>query len=233
MQPHHAFKPLVAAAVGAWLTLGAATASAQMLPQTADMAVTGTIVPAACSASFAGGGVVDFGTIKVADLPDNAAYGLGGRDTALTVSCASTKRVYFSAVDLQSASKVTGADMQAVLGSAATFLYGLGTGAVNGTPTNLGSYVVEMPRGTIDGTSTMIVYSNDNGATWGGGGSLDHLLANGSVLYSMGGVLVPPTRGRVFNFPLRIVAALDRGSRLQVAQDTPLNGQLVFSIRYE
>ncbi len=239
MQLHPAFKPLVAAVVGGWLAMGAVTASAQMIPQTADMSVTGTIVPAACSASFESGGVVDFGTVKVVDLPANGYYRLGERNTAFTVTCASDKRVMFSLVDLQSASRVTDTGLIQALGGAGAptipFLHGFGTGNANGTTTNLGGYVMATNRGTVDGVDRRIIYSSDGGGEWGaGGGGQEALLPNGKALYSMGVDLNATfARGKVFRFPLRVVAALNLDSRLQVVEDTPLNGQAVFSISYQ
>jgi hypothetical protein len=54
-----------------------------------------------------------------------------------------------------------------------------------------------------------------------------------SYRYSAGSAAGGPTRGQAFNIPLKITAALNKGSELQVAKDTPLNGQAVFTINYQ
>ena len=231
MQMHSAFKPLVAAAVGGWLAMSVATASAQMTPQTADMSVTGTIVPAACSANFTGGGTVDFGTIRLIDLPANAYYSLGDRNTALNVICNANKRVNFSVQDMQSASRIVGTAMQtAVSVNSDQYIFGLGATTVNSVPVNIGGYSLTVSALKVDNVNRAAIYSLNNGSSWNAGAA--YLSFNDSVLVTAGNGTTP-VAGAEFNFPLKVTAALNYGSRLQVAQDTPLNGQAVFSIRYQ
>ena len=232
MQMHSAFKPLIAAAVGGWLAMSAATASAQMTPQTADMSVTGTIVPAACSASFTGGGTVDFGTIRLIDLPNSALYPLGTKNVDLTVSCTSNKRVAFAVTDLQASNRIIGTEMQTALGTSwDVTLLGLGAGTVGGTPVILGSYVVALGAPVVNTTRRINIYSPNGGTSWTG--PSDWIAADGARLHTAGSTATAPVTGTSFTFPLIIRAALNYGSRLQVAQDTRLNGQAVFAISYQ
>ena len=230
MQQHSVSKLLIATAVGGWVAMSAATAFAQQTPQTANMSVTGTIVPAACSANFTGNGVVDYGTIRVIDLPVNAYYFLGVKDTELDVTCNATKRVTFTIDDLQSANAIRDAAMMTAVGFSgvnAAYLYGLGTAVAGGNSVNLGGYLIEVGAATIDGMSRAYMYSNNNGANWG---SPPRLVAKEMISAGSGAT---PTTGTRFNFGLKIRAALNTGMALQVAQDTPLNGQAVFSINYQ
>lgn len=227
---------MVAVAVGSLFAASASAVFAQMTPQTADMSVTGTIVPAACSASFSGSGEVDFGTIRLIDLPASSFYSLGYRDTELLVSCTSNKTVIFTLQDMQSATKVTDAAMNTAVGAPAGALYlaGLGAATVDGASVNLGAYAVSVPPSrspTVNATARTAVMRSGSTGTWSGG--LTHYRTDPSMTFSAGVAGGAATAGTEFVFPLRITAALNYGSRLQVAADTPLNGQIVFAITYQ
>ena len=231
MQRHRVSRFLVATAVGGWAALSAATAFAQQAPQTADMKVTGTIVPSACSATFTGGSTVDFGTIRLIDLPANSYYQLGNRNTALKVTCNASKRVNFSVRDMQPTSRITGATMQAAIGAIGdAYIFGLGMTDVSGTSVSIGSYSLAISALTVDSVSRSAIYSTNGGSTWTS--AAEYLPPDGATLFTAGSG-VTPVAGAEFNFPLKVTAALNYGSRLQVAQDAPFNGQAVFSINYQ
>ena len=227
-------KAMIAIAAAGLFSLGASAAFAQQAPQTVDMTVTGTIVPAACSAKFENGGVVNFGTIRLIDLPANAYYLLGSKNIALNVSCSANKRVSFSVADMQSASRMTDATMVSLLGTLGPgYPLGLGASMVSGNPVSLGSYAINMDSASTDTGGRYTIYSNNSGASWTGSGGREYVLPNGAALFSVGANTTSQAAGQTFKFPLIITAALNYGSRLQVAQDTPLNGQAVFSINYQ
>ncbi|WP_124384413.1 DUF1120 domain-containing protein [Ralstonia sp. SET104] len=232
MQLQTISKALLAAAAGSLFAVGTSPAFAQ---DTADLAVKGTIVPAACSANFTGGDTVDFGTIKVVDLLPNSYNKLGSKNTELNVTCSSDKRVSFSMSDAQSASRITDSAMVSLLQATHSgVLLGLGTATVNGSPVNLGAYYVLLDQTTVDGAARTAIYSNNSGASWNGRGSgTEWLVPNSTTLFSAGSNTTTQIAGNVFNFPLEVVAGLNTGSALQVASDTPLNGQAVFTINYQ
>ncbi len=236
MQRKHFSIALVAAAIGGLFAGGTSAAFAQMTPQTADMSVTGTIVPAACSAGFTGGGEVDFERIRLIDLPAGNFYSLGSRDTELRVSCSSAKTVSFTLEDLQPTTKITDAAMSTLLGAPAGAMYlaGLGTGVVDGTSVNLGAYAIAVTPSrapTVDGTArTAVLRTPGSTGTWS---SMTSYRTDPSMTFSAGVSGGAATSGREFVFPLRITAGLNYGSRLQVAEDTRLNGQTVFAITYQ
>ena len=230
MQHQTISKALLAAAAGSLFALGAPSAFAQ---DTADLTVKGSIVPAACSASFTGGDTVDFGTIKVVDLLPNSYNSLGSKDTELNVTCSVNKRVTFSMADAQSASRIADAAMVTAVGAPnASTLLGLGTGIANGTTVNLGSYAVQNDAPVVDGTGRFNIYSDNRGASWNGGAGKGWTIPDGT-LFSAGSDVRTPVNGQVFKFPMTIKASMNKGSELQVAQDTPLNGQAVFTINYQ
>ena len=212
--------------------MGVTPAAAQMTSQTADMTVTGTIVPAACSASFENDGVVDFKTIRLVDLPAKAYYSLGSKNVALNVSCSANKSVSFTVADAQSASRVADAAMVSLLNAGAvSYILGLGTGTAGGKPVNLGGYAIDIDPASTDTGGKVTIYSNGSG--WSGSGGWERVLPNGTTLFSVGTSTTVQATGRIFRFPLIVKAGLNTGDALQVAQDTLLNGQAVFSIKYQ
>ena len=228
-------KVMIALATAGLFSLGAAAAFAQQTPQTADMAVTGTIVPAACKANFDGGGVVDYGTIKLVDLPANAYQPLGTKEIALTVNCSAMKTVTFAITDMQSTSKIADTEMYRATGTSARaapqYVFGLGKAAVGDGEVNVGSYAIAYstsPAATIDRTPYNIIVQLGPGS-WK---LLDSHYVHGGT-FAVGGAVAGPVRGSIFYIPMRITAALNKGSALQVAQDTPFNGQAVFAINYQ
>ncbi|WP_296224485.1 DUF1120 domain-containing protein [Ralstonia sp. UBA689] len=228
-------KALMVAAFGSLFAVGALSAFAQ---DTADLAVKGTIVPTACSASFSGGDTVDFGTIKVADLLDSSYHSLGLKITNLHVQCSSDKAVHIQVSDVQSGTAITDKDMVALFQMDPQIgevnMFGLGSTTVDGKSIHLGSYTIRSMNRSVDGLTLNPIYSDDDGVTWVGDNA--HMLAaKPSRLNSLGRAqdTLTPVAGKEFIFPLQINAALNHGARLQVAQDVKLNGQAVFTINYE
>jgi type 1 fimbria pilin len=228
-------KALLATAAGSLFALGAAPAFAQ---DTATLAVKGSIVPAACSANFAGGDTVDFGTIKVVDLKAGDYNLLGTRDTSLNVTCSSAKTVTFELADQQAGSRIAHTSMANLLKlkyptQAQYRLYGLGTGMANGAPVNLGSYRAGLNPSvdaTVDGITKSILWRSSSGGGWTAFAKDDEFFLTGSFTAGTGSTA---STGTSFVFPMQITAGLNKGSELQVAQDTPLNGQIMFTINYQ
>ena len=234
MQRKHFSIALIAAAIGSLFAGGVSVAFAQLAPQTADMSVTGTIVPPACSVAFDGGGEVNFGTIRLIDLPPNAYHSLGSQNTALRVSCTTNKQVNFQVRDLQSSSRISDAQMYALLNTGEAtndaHMFGLGTATVGSSTVNLGSYAIRSANRSVGGTVVGDIYSDNAGASWAGVTMISAVSTNRLNSAGNGN---RPAAGREFIFPLQITAALNYGSRLQVADDTRLNGQVQFSINYQ
>ena len=228
MQRQTISKALLATVAGSLFALGASPAFAQ---DTADLTVKGSIVPAACSANFTGGDTVDFGTIKVVDLLPNSYNLLGSKDTELNVMCSADKQVTFTVTDSQAASAIKdNAMVSAVETQDGRFVFGLGTSAIGNTDVALGSYsITSVLQPQVDGNASVMIYQNPGTSHWG---PSKRIGAFGDS-YSAGTSGTQIARGTQFNFPMTIKAALNKGSALQVAQDTPLNGQAVFTINYQ
>jgi len=233
MQRKNFSKALLAAAAGSVFALGASSAFAQV--DTANLAVKGTIVPAACSASFPSGDTVNYGTIAVASLAAGAYTQLADKTSELVIQCATDHTVTFTIEDPQSASRIADADMRTTLGTSwDTTFFGLGNATVGSTTVNLGSYVVRMSNTTVDGTAQRVLYANSTAPTTWVLGSANEYFVAGIRTFALGAsVAAGPTKGKVYKIPLTIRAGLNKGSVLQVASETPLNGQAALTINYQ
>ena len=230
MQTPRVYQAMIAVVAGGLFSLGASAAFAHQAPQTADMTVTGTIVPAACSADFEGGGVVDFGTTRLIDLPATTYYQLAPKTISLNVKCSSRKRVMISVLDMQPDSLIVGTGMRNAVSAAADGqIFGLGKATVGGVATNLGGYSVTVSPPKIDGASSALVYTFNRTAWAPSAGVMSY----NDGAFVTGATGTTPITGTNFAFPITVRAALNYGSLLQVAQDTPFNGQTTITIDYQ
>ena len=107
MKRTHLIQSAAALAIGAVLTSVAPSSFAQ----STTLAITGQIVPPACTPAFAGGNTFDFG--KVTPRADFAQ--VGEKRTTLTITCTSPSFIAFKVTDNREGTQVT----QGELGSAA------------------------------------------------------------------------------------------------------------------
>ncbi|MFP3890261.1 DUF1120 domain-containing protein [uncultured Ralstonia sp.] len=234
MQIQNMRKALVATAVGGLFAMAASSAFAA---DTAELTVKGTIIPSACTANFAGGGNIDFGTIKIADLKANEFNKLPSQTTSLTVSCQTAKQVQFTVTDSQDGTAI---DAQP-FNTGSLSVYGLGAATVDGKQVKLGGYSLVLGTPTADGKSMTPIMQN--GSRWQTADFVNHAgyaYGGGEALYNYDfwkDAFKPSSDGwtataKVMTYPLTINASLNKGSELQFAEDTKLNGQAVFNISY-
>ncbi|MCS3509242.1 DUF1120 domain-containing protein [Achromobacter sp. JUb104] len=128
--------------------------------QSIDVRVIGTITPAACTPTIAGGGVIDFGIIPAASLNTTSFTQLPTKSVPFSISCDAPTYVAITAVDNRADSAVTN-----IIGTQQNYIFGLSKAA----NANIGGYVMELEQGsfTADGKSVLTVSSNDGGTTWG------------------------------------------------------------------
>jgi len=223
-------KALIASAVGSLFALGASSAFAD----SADLTLTGKIVPGACIPTFnVPDNTVDLGTTLVADLAADT-YNLipGDHNFDLTVACTAPVQAMIWVQDSQASSRIVDAEMNALLLPGGErqpqMLFGLGTTDVRGTTVNLGSYSVRARGGvSVDGVNRGFYAVLSNGSSYAAFGRMS---GNGTRYAGFDGSAV--ATGKTFVYPLAIAAALNHGANLQVANDVDLNGQAVFSISY-
>lgn len=135
------------------LLLGATTSV--FAASSTDLTITGTITPAACTPSIAGGGVFDYGKIAAKDLNPDTATPLGAKILQLTVNCDAETLFAIMPVDNRAESS--------------TFPTRYGLGLVNGDE-KLGNYALNFLNVIAD-TPSAILQSDNGGVSWSNGES--------------------------------------------------------------
>ncbi|WP_433912139.1 DUF1120 domain-containing protein [Pseudomonas vranovensis] len=131
-------------------------ASAQAMAATTDLSVTGTVTPAACTPTFANGGVVDYGTLAVTDLDHNEFqdhYWLPAKSISFAIECSAPATFALISNDNRRAS-----------GDGMGGIFGLGTHQDQ----KIGGYRIRWLNAnvTVDGAQGTTVESMDGGNTW-------------------------------------------------------------------
>ncbi|MBZ9781433.1 DUF1120 domain-containing protein [Pseudomonas sp. REP124] len=124
-----------------------------MAASSADLAVTGSITPTACTPSLSGNGNVDYGKISSKDLSLDNNTELEQRTVFLTVNCDAATRFALQGIDNR-------------LGSSNT-VSAFGLGKINGTQ-NLGRYMLGMASAVADGVAVQPIKSKDGQTDWHG-----------------------------------------------------------------
>ncbi|MGV2292041.1 DUF1120 domain-containing protein [Trinickia sp. YCB016] len=223
-------KALAGTTLGGALLMAGASAFAA---DTADLTVKGTVIPAACTPAFDGGGTVDLGTIQASSLKDTDYTTLNAKPVKLTVSCSAPIRIDIRALDNKSASSLGAAIMSAVGVMGAPHVYGLGTTTINGQSVSLGSYSLKFDgKATVDSATYTVNYAGvaESGKTYGNAAS--SIASDGLTIYSPVTTGNVAATGKVFVFPLTLTAAINKGSLLPLTGDVDLDGQATFTITY-
>ena len=133
-------------------------ANTALAANSVDLRVTGTITPAACDISLAGGDF-DLGTISAQDLNATTETDLGSSTTKqLNIVCSGATQVAFKAIDNRASSRPSG-----VTGTSSIF--GMGMDSANNP---IGYYkIFSWPANAVaNGSPAVFRHSNDEGATW-------------------------------------------------------------------
>jgi len=207
------------------LSVNAATAA-----ESVDIKVTGKILPSSCTPSFpSGGGIADFGTMKVAALNATSVTQLKDmKEVPITITCEESTRIAVKFTDARDASSPTDDIGFNSFAGSPTFSFGLGT--YNGK--NIGAYALGIPRAqganTNDaGDSLYPIMSLDNGSSWGVRG-INHLqiASDNREIYSFGTTLnsvalAPQTK---INFKVAVEATINPTNDLSITDEVTLDG---------
>ncbi|MDI9803156.1 DUF1120 domain-containing protein [Citrobacter koseri] len=223
-------------------SLLALTASSVMAAQSVDITVTGKIVPSSCTPSFpSGGGIADFGTIKVASLNSTSATALPDIKTVpVTITCEEDTRVGISFTDVHSASAPT-TDYainfaSTDFASSVNYLFGLG---MYGSQ-KIGAYAlgIQIDAGTLtngNGDNLIAYASADEGTTWGtkSGNSYMQIINNKSEIYSFGksATNAPEPQTKV-NFNVGVSAIINPTNDLHITDEATLDGLTTVELVY-
>lgn len=204
--------------------LALACAPTAFAASTADLRITGTIVPAACTPTFAGGGIVNFGKISASDLSESEPTKLSHRHVGLTIACDAPTQFALRAID----------NVPSTVHTPDSWRFGLGL-ADGGE--KIGWYYVDVETAsvTLDGAAANDrLVSTDQGATW-----LTPRNPNGVSLGAnvLGGWIktasdTSPSMVTNASMQVRIGAEIAPTASLPTADEIALNGHATFEVVY-
>ncbi|EKS9205431.1 DUF1120 domain-containing protein [Enterobacter cloacae] len=212
------------------VTVLAMSVNTAMAAQSIDIKVTGKILPSSCTPAFpSGGGVADFGTMKVASLNSTSATPLTDmKEIPVTITCEEATRVAVKFTDSRDDSSPTDLIMMKTLYGSPTFTFGLGM--YNGK--KIGAYALALLRtqgaNTNDtGDSLYPMLSSDGGNGWGyRGNEYLQISSDNSEIYGFGterssGVLSAQSK---INFKVAVEASINPTNDLNVTDEVTLDG---------
>lgn len=220
-------------AILAMLLTGAACNA--MAANTVDLTVKGVLVNAACSPSL-DKTEVSFGNIPVGNLDATNTNQIGSRDVMLTITCDSTMVMGWTTVDghadsLQALTlTAAGADASDVTDAANE--YGLGKAGT----VKIGAYAITAKTTgvTYDGTAGDLIEADNimiNGASWAK--STKGVTKPGVRTFTAAVTgQTTPKAYKIGKFPLKVTAAVQNTTTLNITQDTDLDGLATISLSY-
>ena len=215
----------------------AVTASSAMAASSIDIRVTGKIVPASCTPTFtSGGGVADFGTIKVASLNDTTMTALPDVKTIpITITCEEATRIGVTFNDAHADSAPTAilpiaySDTDFALSVKATS----GLGMYNGQKIGAYSMGIKNDVGTVTndkGENLYPIFTTDASAIsgWGykSGSHYLQIATDKSETYSFTNVFGgnAPVAQKQVNFIVGIMAQINPTNDLHITDEATLDG---------
>ncbi|EKK4015716.1 DUF1120 domain-containing protein [Cronobacter sakazakii] len=191
-----------------------------------DLKVTGTLSLTACTPTFDNGGVIDLGHIPIQSmaLVDNGkAYEASAaqhKKVNLTITCSADTRLGFTITDNQEGT------IPASLASDYLATYGFGKSPDN---KEIGLYQLYEYSEQIDGVDAWLLFSENNGETWGKAHALNH--ENALFGFSNKDEYVPAS-GKVFNLKLDTAYYFEKSVVESVVDEMDFQGSATFSLVY-
>ncbi|MGU3488056.1 DUF1120 domain-containing protein [Enterobacter bugandensis] len=215
----------------------AVAASSAMAASSIDIQVTGKIVPASCTPAFtSGGGIADFGTIKVAALNDTTMTALPDLKTIpITITCEEPTRigVTFNDAHADSAPTETLPIGYSDTDFAGQVEYTSGLGMYNGAKIGAYSMGIQRDPGTATndaGDNLYPIFNTNASATsgWGikGGAHYLQIVTDKSETYSFTNVTggdAPVAQSQI-NFVVGIMAMINPTNDLNITDEATLDG---------
>lgn len=218
----------------------------------ADLLITGKLVPPACTPALSGGAVIDYGDIPVSNLRNGAAYTLEDRDVSLTVTCQEDTALGIRITDARAESKpllggeipqpVKHSQSNLIVASNNNQTMGLGN---DGAVGKLGVWWMTIDKTKLKATNSQseevsepkLLFSANNGMSWGEtiAAPLDpHFAGAGVGAFAIKRIgSSSPAVASIHEFPMVVGAALNAKERLNLKGDTKLDGKGTFTIYYQ
>lgn len=184
---------------------------------TAELKVIGKVVPAACTPSFAGGSVVDYGDIDANTLNTTTGTDLGWKSTSFNIACSAPLKIAVRFTDSRAATKP---DTDARN-------YGLGLDGA----AKVGSYDIFVKTQSIqaDGGDVQYLLSWDK-ATWSQRGA-GIVAPTGYFSFANVGETTPAAF-KTYSADLDVIAKIAPGDTLDLSKDVPLDGLATLEVEY-
>ncbi|MEH0887185.1 DUF1120 domain-containing protein [Enterobacter sp. UNJFSC 003] len=211
--------------------------SSAFAASTAVMKVTGTLTNSACTPELSGGGVVDYGYIRLGELSADSVNQLGKKNIDFTINCTVATKVAFFASDDRSSSKANVTVLNATAGGADItaydnyYFFGVGETADGMKIGNYTLYVKDT-QAVADGVTVDVVGQNQgwNENTWRKGSSIRADGVYSGTVAQVG--TTTPIAFKTATFPLVTTLAIQDTNTLGITDDTKLDGQATITLRY-
>jgi len=212
----------------------AVAASSAMAASSIDIQVTGKIVPSSCTPTFtSGGGIADYGTMKVASLNSTKATALADvKIIPISITCEDATRIGVTINDAHADSAPT-ADVPVPfvdLDFETSARNTAGLGMYNGKKIGAYSLGIQSDAGKVTndaGDTLYPIYSIDNGASWGvkSGNHYLQIATDKSEIYSFSNVIAgQPVAQTKVNFNVGVAAQINPTNDLNVTDEATLDG---------
>lgn len=192
---------------------------------TADLRVIGTIAPTACTPTFAGGGVIDYGNIPTSSLSATDPTVLAARSINYSIQCDAPITIGASWTDGRRGTAYP------VPGIEALRSFGLGTHA----GVNIGQYTLRHGLGQTlgDGQPVDVIAQRVGDSVWAAGNLQNRVTTDGSFIYSFSapGTLVPVAHS-VFSGSVIVTPRIAPTSTLDISTSVVLDGLSTMTVRY-
>lgn len=180
-----------------------------------DLAVTGLIIPSACSPSLSGGGVIDHGKVAARDLNPDTYTSLQRQVMRLNVRCDGPTLFSLSTLDNREGTSAI-----------QDRFHGLGMTA---NDEKLGSASLRLSTAVADTEAVRTIVSTDGGATWVEGTYLGHTAM--TAVASATGSLTP-IAVQELDADVRLNTMIARSDSLTLVDEVPLDGHVTVQLRY-
>ncbi|HCL5074924.1 TPA: DUF1120 domain-containing protein [Salmonella enterica] len=222
-------------------TVLALSATSVMAASTLDIKVTGKIVPSSCTPTFgSGGGIADFGTMKVSSLNATTPTSLPDtKEVPITITCEEATRIGVTFTDARKSSAPTTKFDNVkfkYLGTEVVDYFGLGMYGDQ----KIGAYAlgIDVRSGEITNaagdTNLMAYVSTNGGVDWGTkDGDYTQILNTHNEIFSFGkrGTDAPEPQTRV-DFKVDVEAIINPTNDLHITDEATLDGLTTVELVY-
>ena len=203
-----------------------------------DIKVIGQIVPAACTASVAGGATVDYGTMKTSTLAKDDYTMLAVKNVDLSITCEAPAKIALKTQDMRSDSVValTGKSWGMKASSVAANGKELGLGTSNGK--NIGAWAMWMEPASVKADGKSVDALDTTGtpnasSTWTkAAGGAAWLASNGSYKSWGETGTVTPVALTTLTGTISVQAGINKASELDLTKPVTLDGLATLQVYY-